>query len=203
MITHYGLQIESPFDLNQSATVAISIKKGETKTIDRGEVSGLLAIVVEDGATLDYKETISTPGLYHTYVYLQGKESSVNMSSRIIVEEDVADISHQVIHEKNNTVSNITARGVAGKTATVIYTSKISVNPSIENVEGRQDAQFMILDQGAKVKTIPGLSVYSDEVSCSHKVSVTPIEPKILEFLAMRGYTEQEARKVIIEAFLN
>ena len=203
MITQYGLQVESPFDLKKAPTVAISIKKGETKTIDRAGTSGLLAIVVEEGGILNYTEQISLPGLYHTYVYMQGKGSTVNLVSRTSLTEGVADVSHQVIHEKDNTTSNINARGVLSGGAQVVYTSSISVRPNFKNVEGTQDAQFLLVSIQAKVKSIPGLSVYSDEVTCSHKVSVTPVDSKAMDFLASRGYCPKEAEQVLVVAFLD
>ncbi len=202
MSTQYGLQIESPFNLKDTATVAISVKKGEVKNIDRGGVTGLLAIVVAEGGRLNYTENISTVGLYHTYIYLQGQNSSVEVVSKVTLKEDITDISHQIIHEKDNTISNIKTRGVVSGSATVIYISNISVCPSIKNIEGIQDAQFMLLETQAKVKTIPGLSVYSEDVSCGHKVSVSPVDTKNIEFLAMRGFSKEQAEDILIAAFL-
>jgi Fe-S cluster assembly scaffold protein SufB len=202
MSTHYGLQVESPFNLKDTAAVAISVKRGEVKDVDRGEVTGLLAIVVAEGGKLNYTENIGAPGLYHTYIYLQGQDSSVSISSRVMLKENIADISHQVMHEKDNTVSNIKTKGIVSGEGIVIYTSNISVTPNIKKIEGTQDAQFMLLEAQAKVKTIPGLSVYSEEVSCSHKVAVAPVDTKKLEFLAMRGYSKKQAEEVLITAFL-
>jgi Fe-S cluster assembly scaffold protein SufB len=203
MSTHYGLQINSPFDIKSLTPVAISVKKNETKNIDRGSAVGLLAIIVEEGGVLNYTESILEAGLYHTYVYLQGKNSQANIDSRIKIGSEIADISHQVIHEKDQSTSSVNTRGVIGFDSTVIYTSNISVAPKVAKIGGEQDARFILTSNSAKVKTIPGLSVYSEEVSCSHKVSVAPVDKQALEFLNARGYSQLDAEQLLISVFLN
>ncbi len=202
MSTHYGLQIQSPFDLAGTQPVIISVLAGQTKTISRGQARGLLAIVVQDGAELNFEEEIIEDGLYHTYIYLQGERSKATIVSKQNLKEGIADIGHHIVHEKNNTSSQIKTRAIVSNSAEIIYTSQIAINPGLRDIDGQQSARFMLEGMTSKVKTIPGLSVFTDDVNCSHSLAITPIDEKALLFLTSRGFKLDQATEMVKEIFL-
>jgi len=62
---------------------------------------------------------------------------------------------------------------------------------------------FMLLDENAEAEAIPSLEIEADEVKASHSATVAPLDENKIFYLKSRGIPESEARKLIIESFLN
>ncbi len=202
MSTKYGLQVESIYTLAEFQPVILFVPKGDKKVIDRGGVSGLLAIKVEEGGTLEYIESVQQPGLFHTYIYLEGENSSVNVVSKVEVSSGVIDISHKIFHSASSTSSNISTKGVLSQTAQLIYTSEIRAEGDFLDISGKEKAQFLISDD-ARVSGIPELNIYTDSISCAHSFSVAPIPDSQISYMCTKGYDKVQAKKIIEQAFLD
>jgi Fe-S cluster assembly scaffold protein SufB len=201
MSTTYGLQVVSEYTVGEYAPVVIVVAEGEKKVVDRAGVPGLLAIRVSKGAELQYIENIRAEGFYHTYIYIEGEDSSVQISSTVATSSGGVDISHKVFHSSSRTTSQIQTRGVISGNAQVIYTSEIRAEHTHQSVSGIERADFLVLDS-AKVSGIPALSIATDSVVCSHSFSVTPMQEGKLAYLLSKGYTCEDARQTIIDSFL-
>lgn len=202
MPTQYGLQIQSAFDPKSSPTVIVVVKKGENKTIDRATVPGVLVVRVFEGSVLKYSENIKEAGLYHTYIILEGEKASCTIVSNIAAEGDqLLDIVHTVTHQKSNTISDIKVRGMAKNNAHIIYQNDILAEKSVKNIIGNEKADFLLLDDCARISAIPKLSVYTSDIVCSHALSISNVNKASLEYLMQRGYTKDQAQVEIVNSF--
>jgi len=59
-----------------------------------------------------------------------------------------------------------------------------------------------LLSDKAQVHAKPQLEIYADDVRCSHGCTVGQFSPESLFYLRSRGIGENEAKKLLVEAFL-
>jgi Fe-S cluster assembly protein SufD len=59
-----------------------------------------------------------------------------------------------------------------------------------------------LCDEGTQVSAIPKLSVNSNEVQCKHSLSLSGVDENSIEYLTTRGYSYEDAKKAVIQAFL-
>ncbi len=116
--------------------------------------------------------------------------------------EDKLDILHKIYHRAPDTSSEIEARGVLRDKAYAIYRADIVMEKGMKGLSGAQDGKFLVLSKEAKVDAIPSLDIASNSVSCSHSLSITNITPEDLFYAKTRGLGETEARKLLVDGFL-
>lgn len=202
MSTQYGLQVTSVYTAKEYSPVVIVVKAGEKREIDRSGAKGLLAIQVQAGGELVYTEYVQEAGFYHTYIYIEGQNSTVSTVSKVALSEGMADISHKVFHSNSNTASHIQTRGIVSGAAEVIYTSEIRAEKGYADITGIEKADFLVKDT-ARVSGIPSLSISTDSVVCSHSFSVVPMSMEKIAYLNTKGYNKNEAEQILIDAFLD
>ncbi|MEN9852202.1 MAG: hypothetical protein RI996_145 [Candidatus Parcubacteria bacterium] len=202
MSTQYGLQVTSTYTAKEYSQVVIVVKAGEKREIDRAGAKGLLAIQVQAGAELVYTEYVQEAGLYHTYIYIEGENSTVSIVSKVMLSTGMADISHKVFHSNKETVSHIQTRGVVSDNAEVIYTSEIRAEKNHTDIQGTEKADFLVKDN-ARVSGIPALSISTDNVVCSHSLSIVPMSMEKIAYLHTKGYNRNEAEQILTDSFLD
>ena len=116
--------------------------------------------------------------------------------------EEKIDVLHKIYHEAPDTSSEISARGVLRGKSQIIYRSDIAMEKGLKGLSGAEAAKFLVLSKEAKVDAIPSLDIKSKEVSCSHSLSITHLSDEDLFYPKTRGMGETEARKLLIDGFL-
>merc|ERR1712151_787215 len=64
-----------------------------------------------------------------------------------------------------------------------------------------QICRSLLVSENAKVRAMPTLQIRADDVSCSHGVAVTDLNPDEVFYMAARGLSGSEARKLLLVAF--
>ena len=62
--------------------------------------------------------------------------------------------------------------------------------------------QALLLSHDAEMDSKPQLEIYADDVKCSHGATVGEIDAEQLFYLRSRGVPHEEARAMLIRAFL-
>lgn len=208
----YGLKITSPFEDEFRLIVArgvevIDVKPG-TKEVILNDLkkSRLLVAHVHEGAEFEYIENGSpdSSGKSDIHIFLVGARASARISARYDL-SDIAklDILHKIYHQAPDTSSEIETRGVLRDKAYTIYRSDIVMEKGMKGLSGAEDAKFLVLSKEAKVDAIPSLDIASNDVACSHSLSITHITPEDLFYSKTRGIGESEARELLTGGFLN
>ena len=77
------------------------------------------------------------------------------------------------------------------------------VSDSAQKTDAYQLSKAIILDPQAEFDAKPELEIYADDVKCSHGSSSGNIDENSIYYLMTRGISEKEAKKIIINGFLN
>ena len=58
------------------------------------------------------------------------------------------------------------------------------------------------MSKRAHADAIPGLEIQANDVRCTHAAAVAQVDPEQLFYLRSRGLSEPEAKRLVIEGFL-
>ena len=104
-------------------------------------------------------------------------------------------------HLAPHTRSNLLFRGAAIGDGEAIWRGMIYVDPVAQKTDGYQSNQNLMLGERSEIKSIPGLEICADDVSCSHGATVGRIDETELFYLEARGIPRVEAERLIVEGF--
>lgn len=105
-------------------------------------------------------------------------------------------------HKASNTTSDLQYKGVLGKEAFMSWKGNIVVEQKTIGTNGYQLNNSLILDESARIESVPGLEILTDDVRCSHGVTIGNIDKNHMFYLQSRGINETEAEKLIVDGFL-
>ena len=93
-------------------------------------------------------------------------------------------------------------KGVAAGRAHGAFQGRIAVRPGAQKVDAHQLSRNLVLSPRAAIDTKPELEIYADDVKCSHGAAVGDLDEAALFYLRTRGIGREEARRILIEAFV-
>jgi len=106
-------------------------------------------------------------------------------------------IDHQMPHCESNELYKGIADGKSGGT----FNGKIFVRKDAQKTNAYQSSKNILLSDDATINTKPQLEIYADDVKCSHGTSTGKIDTDALFYLKARGIGEENARKLLLQAF--
>ncbi len=107
-----------------------------------------------------------------------------------------------VRHIKPNATSRQTIRSVLGGKATGSFLGKVAVARDAQKTDASQSVKAMLLARTATANAKPELEIYADDVKCAHGATVGELDKAALFYLASRGLPPEEARKLLLQAFI-
>ena len=113
--------------------------------------------------------------------------------------EDRIDLSYSSIHRAMRSKSNIETRGVLKDNAKKIFRGTLDFKKGAIKSVGAEEEHVILLSPTVKSDSIPLLLCSEDDVSGAHAASVGNIDENKLFYLMSRGFSEKEAKKLIIE----
>jgi Fe-S cluster assembly protein SufD len=93
-------------------------------------------------------------------------------------------------------------KGVAAGRSHGAFQGRITVRPGTQKVDAHQLSQNLVLSPRAAIDTKPELEIFADDVKCSHGAAVGDLDEAALFYLRARGISNEEARRMLIEAFV-
>jgi Fe-S cluster assembly protein SufD len=105
-------------------------------------------------------------------------------------------------HAAENTTSDLAFRGVLEESATAVWRGMIRVDPDAQQTDAFQESRNLLLSKQAHADAIPGLEIEANDVRCTHAAAVAQIDAEQLHYLRSHGLSEEEAKRLIIEGFL-
>ncbi len=114
-----------------------------------------------------------------------------------------ADFTTIVTHDAPNCASRQTVKTVLTGKARGVFQGKIEVARDAQKTDGYQMNQALLLSPEAEMDSKPQLEIYADDVKCSHGATVGELDAEQLFYLRSRGVPAEEARMMLIRAFLN
>ena len=136
-------------------------------------------------------------------IALEGEGAEAQLSGvSVLGDETHADITTHMRHAVGRTHSTQLFKNVAGGKSRVIYQGKVSVAKDANGADSRQTAKALLLGSRAEADLKPELEILADDVKCAHGAAVGDLDSDSLFYLRARGIPENEARALLIHAFL-
>jgi len=165
----------------------------------------------------DVAVRVACGGLYRAHLFTGGAELS-RLTLRMTLKELGAnaelsgvsvlggslhaDVTTHVYHAAGETQSTQLFKHVAGGKSRAVYQGKITVAKGADKSDSRQTAKALLLGERAEADLKPELEIFADDVKCAHGAAVGDLDADSLFYLRARGIPEQEARNMLLRAFL-
>ena len=93
-------------------------------------------------------------------------------------------------------------KGILGNSAKAVFNGKIVVAKNAAHTQARQQNKNLLLSSQAQVNTKPELSIFADDVICTHGATVGQIDQDALLYLTTRGIERIDAENFLVQAFI-
>ena len=94
-------------------------------------------------------------------------------------------------------------KGIAGAEAVGEFEGMVYVAPDAQRTDAVQTSRNIVIGDTARIQTKPQLEIYADDVKCSHGATVGQLDGEAVMYMRQRGLSEQQARRLQIEGFVN
>ncbi len=105
-------------------------------------------------------------------------------------------------HAAPNTTSDLAFRGVLADRSTAVWKGNIIVDPGAQKTDAFQESRNLLISKRAHADAIPGLEIQANDVRCTHAAAVAQVDPEQLFYLRSHGLGEDDAKRLVIEGFL-
>ena len=155
--------------------------------------------------------------LYHGDMVMAGGDITRSETQVILTEPDAKSYLNAVYLGRDKQMRDVTSRidhdapdcqsfqrihGVLDDQAKAVFQGKVKVERYAQKTDGNQMSRTLILSRDAEANTKPELEIYADDVTCSHGATIGELDNDQLFYLMSRGIGHDEARQILIEAFL-
>jgi Fe-S cluster assembly protein SufD len=105
-------------------------------------------------------------------------------------------------HAAANTTSDLAFRGILDGRSNTVWSGMIKVDPGAQQIDAFQESRNLLLTKKAHADAIPGLEILANDVRCTHAAAIAQIDPEQLYYLRSRGLSLEQAKRLVIEGFL-
>jgi Fe-S cluster assembly protein SufD len=135
-------------------------------------------------------------------VHIVGEGADAKINGLYFAEEDQhLDLRTVQYHRAPHGGSRTFYKGAVRDEGRSVYQGLIEVAPGADKTDAYLTNNNLILNDGARADSIPSLRIQTDDVKCSHGSTTGKIDPAQLYYLETRGYSEAEARELLVEGY--
>ena len=136
-------------------------------------------------------------------IALEGDGAQAHLSGVSVLDgKRHSDVTSHVIHRHGNTNSTQLFKHVVGGRGQAVYQGKVTVAKGANGSDSNQTAKALLLGDAAEADLKPELEIFADDVKCAHGAAVGDLDAESLFYLRARGIPEDEARGLLLQAFL-
>jgi Fe-S cluster assembly protein SufD len=121
----------------------------------------------------------------------------------LATDKQVVDNTTFVEHAAPECRSRQVYKGVLDGQSRGVFQGKVHVLRDAQKTDGHQMSRALLLSPRAEIDARPELEIYADDVKCSHGATAGELDEDLMFYLLSRGIPRQEARRMLIEAFLS
>lgn len=134
--------------------------------------------------------------------HLLGAEASAQLNGVYVLNESqsmtlLTEQHHHVPHTK----SDLLLRGFVTDVAQSMHQGIITIDENAQQTKASQYNKTLLGSMNAQAKSVPSLEIKAHDVRCQHGSAIGYLDEQQLFYLQSRGFNEQEAQKMLIEAF--
>jgi Fe-S cluster assembly protein SufD len=136
-------------------------------------------------------------------VALNEEFSSINMYGivKISNNQNIAN-TIKVNHNAKNTSSNQIFKQILDDTSRAVFNSQITINKHCSFSKAHQNSQSILLNDEARMFNEPRMLILTDELEASHGATVGSFNEEAINYMKLRGLSQEKCEKILIEAFL-
>ena len=160
---------------------------------------------VAEGATYDSFVLVAGAGLSRNeiHVTLAGPGATCHLNGAQLLDGGRhADTTTAIAHAAPRCASRQTYKSVLAGRSRAVFQGRIHVHQVAQKTDGYQMNQALLLSPEAEMDSKPQLEIYADDVKCSHGATVGELDEAQFFYLRSRGIPAEEARAVLVHAFL-
>lgn len=136
-------------------------------------------------------------------VTLGGKGATAHVSAAYAARGNQhTDFTSRIEHAEPHGISRQIVHGVLDDHARAVFQGKIVVQPGAQKSDGHQLNRALLLSDAAEIDSKPELEIWADDVKCSHGATTGALDESALFYLRSRGVPHEEARGLLVGAFL-
>ena len=149
-------------------------------------------------------------------INIEPKYARNNLRINYLGENTTTDITGLYIAKNNNVIDNSTVvrhkaghceceqlyKGLVDDEARAAFSGLIVVEPHAQKTKANQVNRSMLLSKDARAFAKPQLEIYADDVRCNHGSTTGQIDKEQLFYMQARGIGEEEARRMLVAAFV-
>ncbi len=155
--------------------------------------------VLLNGITLQNGKTRNT-----TKVSLEGHGASIKLCGMVIADNNqMVDNNTLIDHVVGDCTSHELFKYVLDDQATGAFAGKVLVREGAQHTESDEVNKNICMTRESRMYTQPQLEIYADDVKCSHGATVGQLDNDALFYMQQRGISEQEARMLLMFAFVD
>ena len=161
--------------------------------------------IAEEGATMEWIS--ASFGSYKSMVYpsviLKGRGSSANVLSITLVGKGQhIDSGTKIYHLAPDTKSTVVSKGISMGGGWSTFRALIRIAKGAKRSKGTVECTSIMLDDESRSDTIPIIEVQETDADFGHEARVGRITDEEIFYLMSRGFTELEAKTLIIRGIM-
>lgn len=208
------LEIHEGLGWDYVSDIAISLQIGAGATVERiallsdsAEAISVVTTTVDLAADATFNQTVLTTGAkrqrFETHVSHPGQGASVRLDGVYLLgDARHSDQTTVVTHKGEGGTTNQLTKGAVRDNARAVFQGKITVERGADQTDARMGHHALILSERAEIDAKPELEIYADDVSCAHGNTVGALDDEALFYIRSRGVPLEEARALLIGAFV-
>ncbi len=113
------------------------------------------------------------------------------------------DTGSKAIHLAPHTSSSIISKSISKDGGRTSYRGMVNIGPHAHHSQNTVICDALLLDGKSRSDTYPVDRIFNSQVAVQHEATVSKIGDDQLFYLMSRGVTEEDARKMIVNGFIN
>jgi Fe-S cluster assembly protein SufD len=182
-INHTRLQKESSIAYHIGKT-AVSQKRDSRYTITEINLGGKIS-------------------RHNLQVYQDGEQTETYLNGLTVAKDEQTADTHSVIQLNHpHGITDQLHKCIVSDRGHSVFNGKVFVPKPAQLTNASQLNRNLVLSPKARVDTKPELQITADNVKCSHGATVSQLEAEEIFYLRSRGLTENDAKQLLIDAFV-
>lgn len=136
------------------------------------------------------------------HVRLVGPDANAQING-VMFTEGKQHLSYHTLqhHEAPRCRSDLLYKGALQDESRLVWRGMIKVARDAQKTDGYQRNDTLVLSEGARSDSIPGLEIEADDVRCTHGSTTGRVDDAQVFYARCRGLTRKEAVRVIVTGF--
>ncbi|QQL44283.1 Fe-S cluster assembly protein SufB [Sulfuriroseicoccus oceanibius] len=113
------------------------------------------------------------------------------------------DTGAKMIHEADETSSNVVSKSISVGTGRSTYRGQVSIPKHLKGCKNNTECDALLINTNSKTDTYPAITVNGNQHATQHEASVSQVSEDMLFYMQQRGLSEGEAMSLAVNGFVN